>query len=338
MGPRPATPASSINGAPPKLLYVGSFGRSGSTLIGRILGEAPNAVCVGEARYVWSRGLLHNVQCGCGRPFRSCPFWLAVGDDAFGGWDNVDAARLAELDHAILLLRTLPLHWAPSLRPGFAASISEYVSSLSRLYAAIARVTQAKAIIDTSKDPNFALLLTRMTGFDLRIVHLVRDSRAVAYSWTRNKKMPSPIGEQRFLDQFAPSAVAPRWLIWNAALGALSLRNPHYTRITYEDFVADPLPALHKLSAFAAEQFTPSDDRLVDSRVHLGDHHMFSGNPMRAETGWLDLRLDDEWQQMMPPAQITEVTAITWPQLWRYGYRLLPARTRNLVGLRPRWR
>jgi hypothetical protein len=321
----------------PKVLYVGSFGRSGSTLIGRILGETDGAVCVGETRYVWSRGLLNNVECGCGQPFRSCPLWSAVGEDAFGGWQNVDAKRLAQMDHAVLLLRTLPLHWAPYLRPRFADAIDKYVSLLTRLYAAIARVTGAKTIIDTSKDPNFAFLLTRMRGYDVRIIHLVRDSRAVAYSWTRTKRLPSPIGEQTFLDRFKPTTIAPRWLIWNAALRALSMRNYPYTRISYEGFVANPRRTLDELSEFADEQLLLNNDRLSDNRVRLGDHHMFSGNPMRADVGWVTMRVDDEWRSMMPPAQVLEVTAITWPQLRMYGYPLnRGARDGGACAPRPR--
>jgi hypothetical protein len=316
---------------PSKVLFVGGFGRSGSTLIGRVLGEAPDAVCVGEARYVWSRGLLHNVQCGCGQPFRSCSFWQAVGDEAYGGWDNVDPQYLANLDDDILMLRTLPFHWVPSLKSGFAAAIEEYSCEVKRLYRAIAAVTGAKVIVDTSKDPNFALMLARMPEFDLRIVHLVRDSRAVAYSWTRNKRMPSPIGDQKFLERFAPTFIAPRWLIWNVALRALSLRNPHYTRIKYEDFVAAPRPVLEQLSDYAQEQLVLGSDLLTEGRVKLGAHHMFSGNPMRANVGWLDISLDDEWQSKMPGSQIAEVTAITWPQLWRYGYRMLPGRRRDRI-------
>jgi len=318
-------------GAIPKVLYVGGFGRSGSTLIGRVLGEAPGAVCLGETRYVWGRGLLHNVQCGCGQPFRSCPFWSSVGEEAFGGWETIDLDRLVEIDYKILLLRTLPIHWMPWLRPGFSDAIDEYVALLTKLYAAIGRVSGARTIVDTSKDPNFAFMLMRIRGCDVRSIHLVRDSRAVAYSWTRSKQMPSPIGEQTFLDQFKPSEIAPRWLVWNAALRALALRNSRYTRIHYEKFVAEPRATLQKLAEFADEPLLLPESQLTDEKVNLGDHHMFSGNPMRASTGWVTMGLDDEWQTKMPTSQFAEVTAITLPQLALYGYPIIPAARRKMI-------
>jgi hypothetical protein len=319
-----------IDGAGPKVLYVGAFTRSGSTLVGRVLGEAPGALCVGETRYLWSRGLLDNVQCGCGRPFRSCSFWDAVGEEAFGGWEEVDAEWLAEVDQTTNGPRTLPRHWMPSLFPDFTSRVEQYVSHLTRLYTAIARVSGARMIVDTSKDPNFASLLTRMQGSDVRIAHLVRDSRAVAYSWTRSKRLSSPIGSQRFMVRFEPLDTAPRWLAWNAAFHAFTARAP-YMRVSYEDFVADPREALQRLSLFAGESLVLPASHLADKEVKLGTHHIFSGNPMTDSTGWLKIDLDDEWQTMLPTRQFAQVTAITLPLLRAYGYPILPSARRSLI-------
>ena len=58
------------------------------------LGQIPDFVNVGEVWQVWYRGLRENERCGCGQPFYSCEFWRAVGDEAFGGWDNVDVDKM----------------------------------------------------------------------------------------------------------------------------------------------------------------------------------------------------------------------------------------------------
>jgi hypothetical protein len=317
---------------PVKILYVGGYSRSGSTLVGRVLGEAPDTVCIGETRYLWSRGLLDNAECGCGAPFRSCPFWSAVGDEAFGGWNRVDAERLTdEVERVTNLPRALPFYRTPWLRPGLSDALRDYTARLAALYTAISRVSGAKMIIDISKDPAFACLLMRIPHSDVRIVHLVRDSRAVAYSWTRRRRQPSPIGGQQFMDQLSPSYTAINWLAWNAAFHALSAGRSPYLKLTYESFVADPRAVLHKLSAFAAEALVPSDSQLTDTEVKLGDHHIFSGNPMRTTTGWLPVRLDNEWQTQLSTAQLTKVTALTWPLLRLYGYPIVPA-ARGPVG------
>ena len=81
-----------------------------------------------------------------------------------------------------------------------------------------------KTIIETSKDPTFACLLMRMPSSDVRIVHLVRDSRAVAYSWTRRRREPSPIRRTAFMPQFSPAHTAKSWSTWNLSFAALSDR------------------------------------------------------------------------------------------------------------------
>lgn len=320
-----------MESTPVKILYVGGYSRSGSTLVGRVLGEPPDTVCVGETRHVWSRGLIDNVECGCGVPFRSCPFWSAVGEEAFGGWNRIDAEQLTKADRVTNLFLALPFYWAPWLRPGLSDTITEYVSRLAALYAAIARVSGAKMIIEISKDPTFACLLMRMPRSDVRIVHLVRDSRAVAYSWTRRRQLLSPIAGQHFMPQFSLTDTATKWLAWNAAFHALSAGRSPYLKLTYEGFVADPRGVLRKLSAFADEALVLSDSQLTDTEVKLGGHHIFSGNPMRTTTGWLPVRLDNEWQTQLSTAQFAKVTAITWPLLRLYRYPIVPA-ARSAAG------
>ncbi len=303
-----------------RIVYVGSYGRSGSTLLGRALAEAPSAICIGETRYLWSRGLLDNVECGCGVRFRSCPFWSSVGAQAFGGWSEVDARRLAEIDRLTNLLRTLPFYWTPGLRKRRQRTIEEYATYLSSLYAAIAEVSGAQTVVEISKDPTFACLLAMMPGHDVRVIHLVRDPRAVAHSWMRRRREPSPIAGRDFMPQFHPAETATKWLAWNAGLRLLSSAGLPYVKVLYEDFLAEPEAILAALADFAGELPQPRA-WLRGDQVRLGDHHMFSGNPMRTSSGWITLRVDDQWRGEMARSDYAAVSAITWPMLRAYGYR-----------------
>jgi hypothetical protein len=308
-----------------KLLYVGGFGRSGSTLVGRVLGEPQGSICVGETCYLATRGLIENVQCGCGLPFRQCDFWNEIGERAFGGWDAVDVRRLGEVDELVSRYRTLPVQPSLKERRAVSAATGYYVDWLGRLFPAIAGVSGAEVIVETSKDPWFAGLLTRMAARELGIVHLVRDSRAVAYSWTRSKRRPSPIGEQNYMPRFRPADTAVKWTMANLSFHALASRTGGYRRLNYEDFVADPSRALEQVSELAGGSLRLPADALADNGIKLSGHHIFSGNPMRAETGWLRMRVDDEWETALPGPQLAKVTAITWPLLKLYGYATVPA-------------
>jgi hypothetical protein len=193
------------------------------------------------------------------------------------------------------------------------------------LYAAVSRVSGSETIVDTSKEPTFAHLLNWVPECDVRVIHLVRDSRAVAYSWTRRRRLASPIGRQQFMGQFDPTKTAILWTISNAAFHALSVRKSSYLRLSYESFVSEPRAALQTVSAFAGEKLPSSSPQLTETEVKLTNHHIFSGNPMRTATGWVPIRPDNEWQSQLAAGPFVKATAMTWPLLRYYGYRILPA-------------
>jgi hypothetical protein len=58
---------------PVRVLYIGGLGRSGSTLLDRMIGQLPGFFSAGEIREVWQQGLRENRPCGCGTPFRPWP-------------------------------------------------------------------------------------------------------------------------------------------------------------------------------------------------------------------------------------------------------------------------
>src|SRR6478609_10943334 len=91
-----------------KVLFVGGMGRSGTTLLERIVGSAAAAVPLGEVMHMWERAVSRNERCGCGVEFRQCPFWSEVGDVAFGGWEGVPVARLSALHADVNKARKVP--------------------------------------------------------------------------------------------------------------------------------------------------------------------------------------------------------------------------------------
>jgi len=47
-----------------KIIYVGGWVRSGSTIIENILNEIDDFIHVGELRFIWENGFIHNRCCG----------------------------------------------------------------------------------------------------------------------------------------------------------------------------------------------------------------------------------------------------------------------------------
>jgi hypothetical protein len=303
----------------PRILYVAGAGRSGSTLLGMVLGALPGCTPVGELRHIWERGVLRNRLCGCGTPFLECPFWTAVGERAFGGWNRADAETQARRLWAIGRQRHFPLVAAGLGSARFRSELRAYGELQSRVYQAVAAVSEDTVIVDTSKSPIYALTL-RSQGLDVAVIHLVRDSRAVAYSWTRTR----PTGDTKtteYMPTFPPSRSSLTWISNNLAIDAVGLRGLRPRVLCYENLVSAPAKELERAVAdVLPKPARGALARLADPEFTFGTQHTVAGNPVRMRTGPLTLRLDDAWRSEMRPSDRRLVTLMTFPLLARYGY------------------
>jgi hypothetical protein len=306
-----------------RVLYVGGLGRSGSTLLDRLLGQVPGFEAVGEIVYLWDHSLGRDHDCGCGKRFRDCPLWTAVGEEAFGGWSRVDAEGTLALQRRVDHTYRVPLLVAPWLRPAFARDLRDYASAMGRVLAAVRDVSGAQVVVDSSKYPAPAFVLRRAPEVDLRVVHIVRDPRGVAHSWGRTVRRPEQQGSvQEFMPRWAPGLSARRWVTSNLLMQALGLLGVPVLRLRYEDLVRDPAAALRRVIDFAG---VPLDDAslafLEPGAAQLGPNHTADGNPMRFTTGRVEIRADEAWRSRMEPAARRTVERRTWPLRLLYGYR-----------------
>lgn len=298
-----------------RVVYIAGTGRSGSTLVAQALALRSGAAHVGEVRYLWQRGVAENHLCECGQPFDRCDFWTEVLAKAYGDDIAAVAGRITELGARVDRMRRIP---QTMLRVGhdFRAALAEYGELLVPLYDAIAAVSGAELIIDSSKDPSYLFALGALDQLELQAVHLVRDSRAVAYSWTRKRLRPEIHWTQQYMNTRPPWRAAVLWTEYNAAIELYRRRRPGVLQVRYEDFVGAPEHALQQLCDALGVPGASSDSQ--DDTVM----HSLSGNPMRFERGPLVVRPDTEWQRRLPARGRRLVTALTAPLLRRYGYRL----------------
>ena len=308
----------------PTVLFIGGFGRSGSTLLERVLGQVPGTVAVGELVHLIERGLIGNEDCGCGRPFRDCPFWTDVGVKAFGGWDLVDGPEWLRLKRRVDRNRFIPLMVAPIL-PSYRRALGQYASRLGQLYSAIADVSGADVIIDSSKHASTAFLLRRVGGIRLRVLHLVRDSRGVAYSWTKTVARPEIRSQVTMMPRFSPTSAAAHWCSYNVLIGLLRPVGTPVTFARYEDFVATPVAETVRIMSAAGHAVRPDEMTfLTDTRVDLLANHSVAGNPMRFRHGRIELTHDQAWRDKLARSRRWIVTIVTAPLLARYGYLRRP--------------
>ena len=310
-----------------RVAFLGGHGRSGSTLLSRLLGNVPGITSVGELRYIWDQGVLRDHGCGCGCSFSHCQFWTAVGQEAFGGWSPEVAERALELRHLVERRRYLPMLTLPQVSPSFARNLREYAELMSKLYGAIATVSGTDVVVDTSKYPSTAYVLRRVPGIDLSIVHLVRCSLGVCWSWTKTVARPDRNGKPLARYPYWRSAL--NWTLDNAAIDALAALGVPRTLLRYEDLVREPRQQVQRLlAALQVSADGPALDFLSGHTVLLVADHSVAGNPNRFRTGPQQLRLDDEWRRQMSPGARLAIMVATAPSLLRYGYGVLglPAR------------
>ena len=312
----------------PSVLYIAGTGRSGSTLLAGLLGRLDGHVAVGELRYVWSRTLVDDHLCECGARFRSCPFWTEVFAEAFGGFDEAHPDEVARLAARVDRIRHIPRLAAPALRSAeFRADLEAFGQVLRRLYAAILSVSGASVVVDSSKDPSYAYVLCACPSLDVALVHLIRDSRAVAYSWTRQRVRPEIHWKVEYMQRRPPLLSARRWVQYHLLLDALERRAPRSLRLRYEDLAADPEAAVTLAAGLtaarapvpAATTFGQAARSTAVRGPSTTTGHSVAGNPVRFD-GPRPVRPDLAWVEEMASADRRLVTAVTAPLLARYGY------------------
>jgi Sulfotransferase family len=318
-GGRVAEPATSL-----KVLSIVGAGRSGSTVLASILGEAPGFASAGEIRWLWQRGVRERRPCACGLAPTDCPVWAPVVAATLSAVDDRDHDRaLAEIVAAQSEIATLPnrlrvLRSASAPTTSWPA-LNVVRTAIDTACRSFASATGARVVVDTSKRPHDAAVVAALRDLDLYVLHVVRDPRAVAYSWRREKAF-TVAGETRTMGTRRPAASARRWT--SNSLGAEVLRRhvppDRWLRLRYEDFCAAPAQTHRAIMGLLGEE-GPSPFEGPDT-VRLSPGHIVAGNPSRFTVGSVRIRVDEEWRRDMSARDQRLVGWSTYPLRLRYGY------------------
>lgn len=307
-------------GRGPVVIFIAGSGRSGSTLVERAIGGTRSCVNVGEVIDLFRREAAQQERCGCGSRVGECTFWQAVGKRAFGGWSEQSALEVSLLQQRVARQRHLPrlLASLPS-DVSFRSDVCRYADHFIRLYEAISLESSAPCVVDASKWPVQALALFR-GGVDVRILHLVRDPRGVAFSLAK-KDVPrtqgAAPGETMWHNSHAGAAL--RWDAFQAECELLAKCGAKVTRLRYEDFAGNPRVATARALEGLQVNLEPAElDHISRDSIELTASHGVSGNPSRFKTGSIQTRSDETWRNDMKRGHRLAVTALTAPLMRRY--------------------
>ena len=259
------------------LWYIGGYGRSGSTLLEYLLCASPRVVACGEV----ARALQMRIQkeiCTCGRLVKDCPIWGPFKSDPqrLDGWTHRDLtlALLGQLGSGNAIL-----------------------------------VDSSKTARGSTSTP-FALV--RAASKDFRLVHLVRDPRAVCWSALKKAQGRSKFRVNRGL--FCCMTVLS-WWVANLSSELFGRMYPEqYIRVGYEDLARSPREVVSRL--------LPDADCRFEALEAPKNRHQLYGNRIRSRTLSLEsVKEDAAWKTDMPTAIRRLAYILSWPLCLRYGYR-----------------
>ncbi|TDV54231.1 sulfotransferase domain-containing protein [Actinophytocola oryzae] len=305
------------------VLYVTGMTRCGSTMIGNVLNEVPGFVHIGELHYLWRNGILGsgtNSTCGCGTPLACCPLWSDVLGDAFT--DVATARRMVAVQDRWLRTRHTAARLAEARGPLHPPADVEWATGLTRdIYRAVGERAGTRVVVDSSKYPAEAAALSGRDDLDVRVLHVVRDPRATAFSYRRDKS---------YVRQMSAARSTATWGCVNLASDLLAVRaEGAYLRVRHEDFGRAPKQVLAEIMRFAGIEPGAAGPVGADGAVELGDNHTVTGNPDRLNRGRVAIRCDERWRDGLAVRPRVVATAGALPQLLRYGYPVttIPERT-----------
>ncbi len=296
------------------LLYVGSIAHSGSTLLDLMLNNHPDIQSVGEIHFI-DNWLAKNLKCSCGQPIRSCMFW----QDVYGRLDGGMDFRLNGLIPG--RWRNHTIWWKNQ-----DANAQAYGWRTYDLYRSILKTSGCRVIVESSKRTSRLLNLIQSGLFDITLLHLIRDGRALAYTNLIPKARPAYGGTVYTPVRGIPGTTFS-WIMRNLNLEWIAQKHPQVKtmRIRYEDLALNPADTLQKIARLCDCPGLEKYDSPGTENIHN-----ISGSRWRFKSN-VKIRFDEKWRQEMSRRDQRVFNALGGWMNHRYGYTLKSTVSENRI-------
>jgi len=315
------------------LLYIASDVRSGSTVLDNLLSNHPSTETVGELQYLSNHinktgiGVSYGWICTCGQSLDECRVWSRVKEifeketgRAFSdATTEVDKSCRSKSFHYLMLLATLIPISSVRRRLINAAYDQRKLEAIGRdcflLLDIFSRITGAEIVIDSSKraDQLQALIKTKPANVDLKVIHIVRDGRAVVYS-----KMKRAEQYKKYGASFGMISAVRGWCYSNAKILNVQcyFQPKDVVTVRYEDLCGNREATMKKICKSLGISFEERMLCLSSKNKHniAGTSHRFTWN---AET---PIKLDERWKSGITGLQMIIYYAIASYWHKRFGY------------------
>ncbi len=260
------------------VVYVAGYGRSGSTLLGIVLGAHAGVMSLGEVGMLWDLVGKPDTVCTCGEPFSACPRWAPV----IGAIEH-------EYSLAGLKKESVGLESWIKAAPGFLfgwrrPAGSVYGPASARFFQLLSGDGATRVFIDSSKTAyRFfwrPVALRRVAEVPVRMIHLVRDPRAVLASCMKGQNSRLAVGDDS-LRPMASVIALIGWIVANVAarLNARRLGPGNCLLVEYEDLAAKPQQTLDRIGRFLGLDMESVQERMRHG-LPFEAGHLAAGNRM----------------------------------------------------------
>ncbi len=294
------------------LIYILGSGRSGSTLLGLMLGKNPGYFNIGEAQNLPWELKKENKLCGCGISLNKCPFWKNIIAELDFENQDVPINYFREKPGAGKVLRWKYLkdiifgkvsekHKKKILKYG--TNNYQYFSKV-RNRAKELSGSDINRIIDVSKHSYRLFFLKQSDLFDIKVIHLIKNPCSFVYSSAVKNTQFTKIVEYKQVFK-----MSLRWLVENYIM--LKLLENHFKKedyifITYKQLSTDPDTTIEAISNTLGENI----EKNIKKFRNYENHIMSAGQMAYEDKG---LHYDDKWANSMNKLYKLTTKAITWP-------------------------
>ncbi|WP_170971069.1 sulfotransferase family protein [Ilyomonas limi] len=262
-----------------KIIYIAGYSRSGSTILDILLGSHTKIFGTGELFYLFEDWLNGTRTCTCGAVYKDCSFWkdlkLPQGLSLQGAREIVQHVENRKYITALTNGKI-----APDI-------IQKYTLIQTALYDYIFTTSGKDIVVDSSKTSRDMAgrfyALHQYTGFDVYVIHLVKNGLSVVESYVEKGRNWALEGYGKN-DRFAAARSSVGWFLGNAIAQRLGAKMPanRYIQIKYEDLVAQPESVLQKIGAFVDTDLSEVI-AMIQNGLPFRPKHNVGGNRLRLE-------------------------------------------------------
>ncbi len=265
---------------PLQVVYIGGYGRSGSSLLDALLGSRPGVVSGGEVCQLFAWCAQERL-CSCGLAIGHCPFWGPVVQDVQAQTSLSPAA----LDHITV---EAELH---GRRVDRWTEVWECVFRSLRHHHGVAR------LVDSSKTAGGRRRLSLYGSVPqaelVLMVHLHRSLGGVVHSRRRGGNLQIERGEKTTPPARAAGLAIAGWVRANWTASRARSGPAPYRSLRYDALVADPQAVVAQIVEAVGW------DTIAQEEPHRQDH-IIAGNRM-LRSGWDGaVRQHDSWRRDLP--------------------------------------